>query len=142
MNGFNIPRRSRSEAQKGKTMSKESKYKMSIIRRKENNANWRGGVSTLYHLIRTNFKSRQWRSDVFTRDNFTCQICGDNKGHNLKAHHIITFFNILQKYEITTLREALDCEELWNINNGVTICERCHIEIHKKVGDRYACNNC
>lgn len=137
---FNIPRRSRSECQKGKKISEKTKHKWSIMRRGENNHNWRGGVSTLYHLVRTNFKSRQWRSDIFTRDDFTCQMCSDNRGHNLKAHHKIAFMKILQKYEITTLEEALGCEELWNINNGITLCEDCHRKIHKKVGDKYACN--
>ena len=30
---------------------------------------------------------RLWRKQIFERDNYTCQCCGDNKGGNLNAHH-------------------------------------------------------
>ena len=100
------------------------------------NPNWKGGVNRLYLQIRKCFEYRQWRSDVFTRDNFICQICGDDKGGNLVAHHIKPFIEILQKYEITTLEDAIKCEELWNINNGITLCENCHKKIHKQLNNK------
>ncbi len=93
---------------------------------------WRGGISLLTHRIRESFKNRQWISDVFSRDNFTCNICG-TRGCYLHAHHIKSFNSILQYYEIITLGEALNCAELWNINNGITLCKECHKKIHKKV---------
>ena len=99
---------------------------------KKEQSNWKGGITLLRHSIRTNFKSRQWRSDVFTRDNFTCQECGQIGGR-LNAHHRKSFSSILQYYEITTLEEALECEELWNINNGITLCKKCHKKLHKKL---------
>ena len=120
---------------KGRKHSDEIKKMISIRNKlnyqRENNPNWKGGISALDHLIRTNLKNRQWRSDVFTRDEFTCQECGDNKGGNLNAHHIKPFLSIIQYYEITTLKEALACEELWSINNGITLCEKCHRKVHK-----------
>jgi len=94
---------------------------------------WKGGITPLLQQIRHNFKYRQWRSDVFTRDNFTCQDCGDDKGGNLEAHHKKTLSSILQYYEITTLEGAMSCEELWNINNGITLCKDCHKKLHKKI---------
>lgn len=118
-------------------LSDETLKKMSEGRRGlqagENNPNWKGGISSLMSRIRTNFKYRQWRSDIYYRDNFTCQDCGDNKGGNLEAHHIKTFSIILQYYEIATLEEALNCEELWDINNGMTLCEKCHKKMKEKV---------
>lgn len=92
---------------------------------------WKGGLTPLGSLIRTNFEYRQWRSDVFTRDNFTCQEC-DIRGDYLHAHHIKSFSSILQFYEITTIEEALKCAELWNINNGITLCKKCHKLTYKK----------
>lgn len=100
---------------------------------KEKHYNWKGGITVLTTQIRECFKYRQWRSDVFTRDNFTCQNCGDDQGRNLVAHHIKQFNEILEKYQIKTLKEALSCEELWNINNGQTLCEKCHIKIHARI---------
>jgi len=93
---------------------------------------WKGGITPLYIGIRLNYKYRQWRDDVYTKDDFTCQECG-KRGTYLEAHHIQTLSSILQYYEITTLEEALECSELWNINNGITLCKECHRKVHKKV---------
>lgn len=98
-----------------------------------NHWNWKDGISPLNNRIRNCFQYRQWRSDVFTRDNFTCQICG-RKGHgDLNAHHIKNFSTILQEYEITTFKETLKCEELWNINNGITYCKECHQKTYGRI---------
>jgi len=62
----------------------------------------------------------KWRIDVFERDDYTCQRCGDNKGGNLVAHHISGFS------ENKKLRT--------DINNGITLCSVCHLEYHTKYG--------
>lgn len=83
------------------------------------------GATKLQELIRKCFEYRQWRSDVFQRDDYTCQHCGI-KGGILNADHIKLFSVILKEYNIKTLEEALKCEELWNINNGRTLHKHCH----------------
>lgn len=88
-------------------------------------ANWRGGTTPLSKLIRTSFKYRQWRSDIFTRDNYTCNFCG-KVGGKIVADHIKPFSLIIKENNITTFQEASDCEELWNINNGRVLCDDCH----------------
>lgn len=115
-----------SEGQKGKKHSLKTRKKMSVSRRGKRNNLWRGGVTPLYHRIRTCFQSRQWRSDVFTRDQFICQECGYEKGKILEADHIKPFKIILIENDIRNIEEALECVELWNINNGRTLCKKCH----------------
>lgn len=92
----------------------------------EKHYNWKGGITSLELQIRHLFEYRQWRSDIFTRDDFTCQECS-KRGGNLEAHHCPkSFSEIMKEYKIITLKQALNCEELWNINNGKTLCQRCH----------------
>jgi len=124
----------------GKKMSDElkrrlSEYNKSIGRKPpkqigEKNKNWKGGITKLQEKIRKCIKYRQWRSDVFERDNYTCQICGERNlpGKNLIIHadHIKPFAIILREHVIKSLEEAILCEELWNINNGRTLCLGCH----------------
>ena len=31
--------------------------------------------------------------------------------------------------KITNYKEALECEELWNLENGLTLCKECHKKI-------------
>lgn len=59
----------------------------------------------------------EWRTEVYERDNYTCQVCGDNKGGNLNAHHLNGY--------------NWDKERRTDINNGITLCDKCHNEFHK-----------
>lgn len=92
----------------------------------ENHPNWKGGVTRLAERIRKCLEYKQWRSDIFQRDNWTCQIC-QTRGSRLNVHHHPKEFRrILEDSNIRTLREALDCKWLWNLDNGVTLCRGCH----------------
>lgn len=83
-----------------------------------NSPNWRGGKSSESVLLRSSIKNKQWRNSVFERDDFTCQICGDSGGGNLNAHHV---------------KEWAKYPELrFNLDNGITLCKDCHVNIHKK----------
>jgi len=117
----------------GRKASKSTRLKMSLAQRGEKSNAWKGGITSLYLKIRHNFKIRQWRDDCFTRDDFTCQKC-NIRGGKLTCHHIKYFSKIISDNNIRTLEEALDCDELWNINNGITLCNKCHINKHKKDG--------
>jgi hypothetical protein len=81
--------------------------------------------TALYFQIRNNEKSKQWRSDVFKRDKWTCQTCG-KRGVRLEAHHIKGFSEIIYSWSIQSLEQALLCPDLWDTINGVTLCYECH----------------
>ena len=110
--------------------SEETIKKLSESHRGDKAYNYKGG-QIINLQIRASFKYRQWVSDVFTRDNFICQECG-KRGGKLEAHHTKSFSDIINEYKVKTLEEALSCEELWNINNGQTLCKECH-----KLTDNY-----
>lgn len=60
-----------------------------------------------------------WRTTVFQRDRFTCQNCG-KRGGRINAHHIKPW--------------AAYAELRYDVNNGITLCEKCHKELHKTYG--------
>jgi len=101
--------------------SKEMRKKISDSKKKENNPNWKGGISPVNALIRMSAEYRLWREAVFTRDNWTCIWCGV-RGGKLNADHIKPFAHYPE------LRFAID--------NGRTLC----IDCHKKT-DTYGFNN-
>ncbi len=110
----------------GKKHSKETKELWSKQRQGKNNPAWRGGVTPLYHKIRTCDEYKNWRFSIFERDKFTCQECGDNRGHNLNADHIKPMALIIKEYKLETIRQTKECKELWDIDNGKTLCKKCH----------------
>ena len=99
------------------------------------NPNWQGGPKKKKYL-RDELKElgayRLWRKAVFGRDRYTCQECSEKK-KTLNAHHIIAVKDILKMFNIKTLEDALDCQLLWDFKNGITLCEKCHKLIHKKI---------
>lgn len=113
---------------KGKTwkLSAETKMKQRLKKLGSNHWNWQGGISKVSARIRRTFLYRQWRNDVFIRDDFSCVLCF-RKGVYLEADHSPKLFSeILKEYKIDSVEKALECSELWNIENGRTLCRECH----------------
>lgn len=84
--------------------------------------NWKGGITSANNTFRHSFEYRQWRTDVFTRDDYTCQGCGARSGNGkavvLHADHIKPFYLYNGTNGYPDLR--LD------ITNGRTLCIDCH----------------
>lgn len=111
----------------GRKKSEEGRKRIAEASRGEKSHLWKGGVTPLIRQIRNCLNYRQWRDFVFQRDNYTCQICGQ-RGGELNADHIEAFSDIFYRNDIKTFEEALLCYELWNINNGRTLCKCCHLK--------------
>ena len=96
------------------------------------NPSWKGGKTKLSFAIKNTLEYKTWRESVFERDNYTCQCCNRRSKSGdkviLECHHIKPFSIILSEYNIKTVDEALCCEELFDINNGQTLCKECHKE--------------
>ena len=104
----------------GKKATKETREKMSKSNSGKNHWNWQNGKTELIHRLRGTDKYKKWRNKVYKRDNYTCQICGNNKSGNLEAHHIKLF----SKYP----------KSRYDINNGITLCKSCHCKLtHHKL---------
>jgi hypothetical protein len=83
------------------------------------------GVSNLYIDGRSKLKPvnermcaeyKIWRTSVFERDHFTCQVC-HVKGCYLEAHH---------------LKRWVDFPELrFEVDNGQTLCRNCHLNTRR-----------
>jgi hypothetical protein len=92
----------------------------------ENHHRWDPNLTEELRLERRKCKEYlDWREEVYRRDKYRCQCCGDDKGGNLVAHHILNFS------EHEKLRTA--------ISNGITLCDVCHKEFHDNYG--YTNNN-
>jgi 5-methylcytosine-specific restriction endonuclease McrA len=75
----------------------------------ENHYSWKGGFGQPF---RRTGKYKQWRISVYKRDFYTCQECG-YKGRELEAHHIKP--------------SRTNSKLKYNINNGITLCKKCHL---------------
>lgn len=75
--------------------------------------NWKGGIyDQEKDIFRRSYKTKNWRKQVYKRDDFACQCCG-KIGGRLNAHHLDGYNWCVEKRT--------------DIENGVTLCEGCHI---------------
>ena len=75
---------------------------------------WKGGAMKYYaenEQLRKSTKYLGWRKNVFTRDDYTCQIC-NSKGGMLQADHKVPW--------------AISVEKRFDVFNGITMCKDCH----------------
>jgi 5-methylcytosine-specific restriction endonuclease McrA len=117
-----------SEAKKGKPSGRtgkphtiETRIKISQVVRErtprgEQCHSYKDGKVAERRGLRHSAEYKRWRFDVYSRDHFTCQHCGDNRGGNLVAHHIKPFA------EFPELR--------FEVSNGITLCNECHDKLN------------
>lgn len=83
----------------------------------EKHWNWQGGITSLNKQIRNSFEFKQWREQVFKRDDYTCQLCARKRKTGdrviLQADHIKPF--------------ATHPESRLDVSNGRTLCYECHL---------------
>lgn len=102
---------------KGKKASESQISKSSISHKKYYDKAGRSDIKR-YHHNKDRFYVK-WRMDVFGRDDFKCQGC-EQIGGSLQAHHIKGW--------------AENKDLRYDIDNGITLCIKCHKELHKKYG--------
>lgn len=99
---------------------------------------WYGNVSytddDLITSIRHSVEYNNWRNSVFKRDGYRDFLTEECDSGNLRAHHLKPFIKILEENNIQTFSQALKCEELWDIDNGITLLDSNHKELHNKYG--------
>jgi hypothetical protein len=69
--------------------------------------------------LRSGAKIAVWSSSIKKRDNYTCKVCEKISG-NLVSHHLDAW------HWCKTKRH--------NVDNGVTLCVKCHKQFHKEYG--------
>ena len=104
----------------GKSIPDEIKQKISktltgkIV--KTNHWNWQGGITEIRNRDNDTPQYKAWRRAVFKRDGFHCVKCASGESGTLRAHHIKEW----SKY----------AELRYSVDNGLTLCEECHKELH------------
>ena len=86
---------------------------------------WKGGITPLRIKIQHTDNWKSWVKKILERDNYKCIFCGVTN-NNLHVDHIIPYCIIRQRYNIKTVEDAINCETLWDIDNGRTLCKECH----------------
>ncbi len=96
----------------------------------EKNPQWKGGKTILNYSIRADARYKSWRFNVFERDGYICQFCGNKSQKDnkviLHADHIIPLHELVDIYQIKSIEDARSCDEIWDISNGRTLCRACH----------------
>ena|SRR3990167_7961523 len=97
----------------GHKQSKETIEKRMKNMRGENNWRWiKDRTEKLErHQLKNSQEWKNWRMNVFERDKYTCQECGDS-GVYIEPHHIVPI--------------RVDKTKVFELTNGITLCRPCH----------------
>jgi hypothetical protein len=90
-------------------------WQKSLENKGSNNPGWQGGKESKLSVLRKTSEWKVWRTKIFERDNYTCQKC-KTIGGILHPHHIIP--------------KSVDITLVYNVDNGITLCKKCHMEVH------------
>lgn len=132
MKKYNIPRRDLSTSIK-LSGPNSGRFKKGLIKsskaykfpKGENHPMWKDN-STLKNYgkkgirLSDSHKEKKWREQIYKRNNWTCQNC-NQRGGELNSHHIKSW------KDYPKLR--------YNIDNGITLCRECHMNLHYNRGD-------
>lgn len=103
--------------------------KLTTGRQREKNPNWKGGKwkveNSFLRKIRNSGKYVEWRNKVLERDVVTYPKIPKN----VQVHHIKSLVSIIQENNVKTIEDALDCNALWDIDNGLALTAAEHLII-------------
>lgn len=108
-------RKKLSRSKKGKRPSPETVLKRAAACRGSKHWNWKGGITKKRSRAIGSMDHKKWRTAVFERDKYTCQLC-EKAGIYLQAHHI-EFWSACPERRLA-------------IDNGTTLCKSCHVKLH------------
>jgi hypothetical protein len=101
------------------------------------NHNWKGGLSGWRKLARGRLNEHFVRP-IMKRDNFSCQWCGSKK--NIVVHHHKRSFMEI----VNLVRQQCDEKDIdqfvkliiseHSLDDGITLCKKCHDNHHKEHG--------
>ena len=130
-----VSKRKMSDSHKGKNLSHIHRQKIGLrikelgikppLTKGERHHSWKGGITPLAKKIRKCPQYKEWRSTVFRRDSFTCQLCA-HQGYVEADHFPKSFAKIMEENEVKTIQQAYECAVFWDTTNGRTLCEACH----------------
>ncbi len=93
--------------------------------------NWKGGVSRLNTSIRQMNENRKWIDAVRARDG-ACARCGVTD--DLESHHVVELADLVGQLGIKNRDDARrHAAQLWDLDNGLTLCRPCHWAHHGRM---------
>ena len=124
----------------GKVIKKRNQKRCNVCSLKsragESHMWWKGGKTNFYTTI-ANKLWRSWKRDILARDGYVCTKCGSKQ--NLHVHHLDRMSDIRDRVltDNPGLSVESNKEELADLiigahknARGVTLCKKCHREIH------------
>lgn len=103
------------------------------VRSGPNHPCYLGGKTLLCDTLRSITEYKLFRKAVLRRDRFECVLCGARQTDvfspvTLYVDHVTPFSDIIEKHRITSVEDARQCAELWDVSNGRTLCRDCHFK--------------
>ena len=71
------------------------------------------------------YKYAKWRQNCFLRADFRCNVCL-KRAKRLEIHHKHPLLDIISEERLSSLKQALSNEAVWDEKNVMVLCKGCH----------------
>jgi hypothetical protein len=83
------------------------------------NPQWKENATHRWRVtLHNQCEYKEWRKQVFQRDNYSCKACGKPSNGDIQAHHILPL--------------ETNPELIFDVLDGITLCRKCHRSIKSK----------
>jgi hypothetical protein len=100
----------------------------------DKNPAWNGGITTFMVQLHSSPEMDKWRRSVIEKYRSCDWFSGLKCSGKIEVHHVKRVSEIVSQYNIKTMEDALKCEELWDVNNGIVMSKENHIAHHEMWG--------
>jgi 5-methylcytosine-specific restriction endonuclease McrA len=83
----------------------------------------------LVDKINRTSRMAEWRHGVLERDGHTCQHC-KYSGPYIVVHRKKPLIKIFEDNNIISYTQAMSSDEVFDLDNGITLCTPCHQMYH------------
>lgn len=114
----------REQSEKNKLQKEINKQEADEERRQDKAGQYEWYKEVLRPQIEAMPKYAKWKQAVFQKFGTICEVCGSVS--SLEIHHKKSFHSIIRKYNVVDTITALECDAVWNVDNGSVMCRECH----------------
>ena len=104
----------------GKKLTQKQKDNLRDCHLGSKNPQWKGGTTKFIYRIRQLAQYKKWRGEILQRD-FPGITPEEVKKRKLQVHHHDGVKEMIDRFNLKTIEDVINCPKFWDISNGMSL---------------------